>query len=408
MLHPNDIPGFFANKSQLDLEKYILVDILFETTLEPRLAAATLCCEQSTAQWKRPGSQEDLRSIHGAKVVCLEIIDQQKKPFYEFPWISGDQFFLCRAQIAHPHINFGPKIPNLLSAIAGEGPFYCPGLTTLKICDIHFPNSFLSHFEGPQFGIEGLRKILKVEHRPFFIGVVKPNLGLSSADFASRAYEAWMGGLDIAKDDEMLADASWSSVKERMELAFKMRRRAEEETGVPKMMIANITDEVDQLSTLYKQALAGGANAVMLNSFHAGFSALRSLRKKSNVPLMSHFTGMALFERMPYFGIEGAVLVKLQRLAGADLMGLPGFGSRMQTTDLQVLCNIRACLEPMGSILPSLPIPGGSDRAGTLESVYQKIGHVDFGFIAGRGIFNHPDGPKAGAQSLRLAWPQKT
>jgi ribulose-bisphosphate carboxylase large chain len=29
---------------------------------------------------------------------------------------------------------------------------------------------------------------------------------------------------------------------------------------------------------------------------------------------------------------------------------------------------------------------------------------VDFGFIAGRGVFGHPDGPGAGAASIRAAW----
>ena len=119
---------------------------------------------------------------------------------------------------------------------------------------------------------------------------------------------------------------------------------------------------------------------------------------------MSHFTGMALYDRVPFFGMDGVVTTKLQRLLGADIIGLPGFGDRMQTTDDQVLKNIKACLEDMGNIKPSLPIPGGSDWAGTLPKLFEKIGHTDFGFIAGRGVFNHPDGPEGGAKSLHEAW----
>ena len=52
----------------------------------------------------------------------------------------------------------------------------------------------------------------------------------------------------------------------------------------------------------------------------------------------------------------------------------------------------------------SLPVPGGSDSALTLEGVYRKVGSVDFGFVPGRGIFGHPMGPKAGAASIRQAW----
>ena len=37
------------------------------------------------------------------------------------------------------------------------------------------------------------------------------------------------------------------------------------------------------------------------------------------------------------------------------------------------------------------------------RTVYTN-GHSDFGFICGRGVFNHPQGPRAGAMSLHQAW----
>jgi ribulose-bisphosphate carboxylase large chain len=58
----------------------------------------------------------------------------------------------------------------------------------------------------------------------------------------------------------------------------------------------------------------------------------------------------------------------------------------------------------MGPIKPCLPVPGGSDWAGTLETVYRKVGTVDFGFVPGRGVFGHPLGPAGGAASIRQAW----
>ena len=119
---------------------------------------------------------------------------------------------------------------------------------------------------------------------------------------------------------------------------------------------------------------------------------------------MSHFTGTASFSRLPDFGISSLVATKIQRLAGADMIGLAGFGERMKCPDAEVKENIRACLEPFGPIAPALPIPGGSDWAGTLHQVFGKIGHGDFGFISGRGVFGHPKGPTEGAKSLHEAW----
>lgn len=394
MIDPKDIPGFFADASTLNPEDYIRIDYTFETSAPPKEAIAALCAEQSTAQWKRDDRIEDLRPRFGAKATRFEIRSQ-----------SGEKSTVS-VTVAHPIVNFGPRIPNLLSAIAGEGPLYCPGIHTIRITDLHLPNSFIRQFEGPQFGLEGVRKILNVYGRPIFIGVVKPNIGLPPKDFAELAFESWMGGLDIAKDDEMLAECDYSSIADRMKLAGAARAQAESETGTPKMLVANITDEVDLIETRYREARDNGANTVMVNGMFAGLSSLRALRKKSELPVMGHFTGMALYDRIPNFGIEGVVLIKLQRLAGCDLIVMPGFGPRMHQTDETVLKNVKACLEPMGSLKPALPVPGGSDSAKTLPKIFEKIGHPDFGFIAGRGVFGYPGGPRAGAASLHEAWKQ--
>lgn len=396
MITTADIPGFFAGRHSLELESYVLLHYRFETDADPRLAAASLCSEQSTAQWSRPGSAEDLRPRFGAKVIS----------FFPSP-LGGEgqgEGSVVDVTIAHPWENFGPKLPNLIAAAAGEGAFYAPLIKTIKLMDIEFPDSYLKLFEGPQFGLQGSRTLFKVEGRPFFIGVVKPNLGLPPEEFAKLAYESWCGGLDIAKDDEMLGDMTWSPLARRAALSGAARLRAEQETGTPKCYLASLSDEVDAIPSLYKAAKQGGANAVMLNPMCTGLSAVRSLRRISELPIMGHFAGVSVSGRVPNFGVASVVWTKLMRLAGCDWIGIAGFGPRMLCTDDEVMQNVRACWEPMGPIAPALPIPGGSDTAETLPTVCQKVGSIDFGFISGRGVFGHPNGPRAGAGSLRTAW----
>ncbi len=395
MITTADIPGFFAGRNSLELENYVLLHYRFETDVDPRLAAASLCSEQSTAQWSRPGSSEDLRPQFGAKVISF------------FPSPSGEgqgEGVYTDLTIAHPWENFGPKLPNLIAAVAGEGAFYAPHIKTIKLMDIEFPDSYLNLFEAPQLRLQKSRELFNVEGRPFFIGVVKPNLGLPPEEFAALAYESWCGGLDIAKDDEMLGDMSWSSLSVRSRLSGAARVRAEQETNTPKCYLANLSDEVDALPSLYKTVIQGGANAVMLNPICTGLSAVRSLRRISEVPIMGHFAGVAVSGRIPNFGVSSVVWTKLMRLAGCDWIGIAGFGPRMLCSDDEVMQNVRACWDPMGPIAQSLPIPGGSDTAETLPIVCQKVGSPDFGFISGRGVFGHPQGPRAGAKSLRDAW----
>jgi ribulose-bisphosphate carboxylase large chain len=402
-MSPDDIAGFFARRGELNAEDYLELEYDFECAGDPRAAAAHFCSEQSTAQWRRVGVDEDFRPRFAAKVVALDALPVAGWS-YPVACEARGQVHACRVTIAHPHGNFGPRIPNLLSAVCGEGVFFAPGIPLVRLQDIRFPESYLAAFDGPRFGLAGLRDLLQAFGRPIFFGVIKPNIGLPAAPFAELGYQSWLGGLDIAKDDEMLADVPWCKLAERAAALGAARALAERETGVPKIYLANITDEVDRLIELHDLAVGHGAGALLVNAMPVGLSAVRMLRKHATVPLIAHFPFIAAFSRLARHGVHARVLTRLQRLAGFDAVIMPGFGGRMMTPEDEVLACVRACLEPMGHIKPCLPVPGGSDWAGTLEGVYRKIGSADFGFVPGRGVFSHPMGPAGGAASIRQAW----
>jgi ribulose-bisphosphate carboxylase large chain len=403
-MHAADVDAFFAQPGELNPDDYLELDYRYECYGDPRVAAAALCSEQSTAQWHRVGVDEDFRSRFGAKVTSLQVIGTLPAPSCPVTGAAQGEVSVCRATIAHPHGNFGPRLPNLLSAVAGEGVYFVPGIPLIKLLDLRLPDGYLAGFEGPQFGVEGIRDLLGVHDRPIFFGVIKPNVGLPPEPFAELGYQGWLGGLDVAKDDEMLADAPWCPLARRSALLGEARLRAEAKTGVRKGYMANVTDEVDRLCDLHDLAVANGANLLLVNALTVGLSAVRLLRRHARVPLIGHFAFAAAASRLPCYGIHTRVLNKLQRLAGLDGVIMPGFGARMGMDDAEVLDGVAACLDPMGPIARSLPIPGGSEWAGTLEGVYRRVGGVDFGFIPGRGVFSHPMGPEAGATSIRQAW----
>jgi ribulose-bisphosphate carboxylase large chain len=404
-LNPTDAAGFFACRDQLQAEDYLELDYAFECYGDPELAAAALCSEQSTAQWNRVGVDEDFRPGFAAKVLDLQVLGRRPAPSCPTAGgVGGGEVTACRVTIAHPHVNFGPRIPNLLSAVAGEGVYFVPGIPLIKLMDLRLPEAYLAGFEGPRFGVAGIRDLLGVHDRPLFFGVIKPNIGLAPEPLAELGYQGLLGGLDVAKDDEMLADIPHCPLRERAALLGEARRRAEGRTGVPKGYMANITDEAEHLCSLHDLAVAQGANLLLVNAMAVGLSAVRMLRRHARVPLIGHFAFVAAASRLPCYGVHTRVLNRLQRLAGLDGVIMPGFGARMGMDEAEVVSGVRSCLEPLGSIAPSLPIPGGSEWAGTLEGVYRRVGSVDFGFIPGRGVFGHPMGPAAGATSVRQAW----
>ena len=403
----SDIKDFFDKKEALAPEKYLFLEYYFETVVDPELAAAHLCQEISTAQWKRVDVEEDFRPRFGAKVISLEsspLSTPSSPHLANLTPQKNFRFFACQAVIAYPYENFGTKIPNLLTVVCGEGAFHAPDICAIRLQDIHFPDVFLSDFQGPQFGVQGLREILNVYDRPLMFGVIKPNVGLSPEPFSEIAFEAWCGGLDVAMDDELISDVFWSTLDERSKCMGKARLRAEQITEENKIYLANITDEVDRLLELHDIAVANGANAIMLNAMTVGLSAVRMVRKHARVPMISHFDMFGTMTQIPFHGIREIVFTKLLRMVGFDAILYPGFSPRMKTTEPEILASIRTCLDPFGNLKPCFPIPAGSQWAGSLATLYEKFGTIDFAVVPGRAVFNHPLGPRGGAASLRQGW----
>ena len=270
--------------------------------------------------------------------------------------------------------------------------------------NIFFPDGYLEQFEGPKFGVEGVRKWVEVYDRPLFLGVIKPNIGLPPEPFGELAYQAWLGGLDIAKDDELLCDTEWSPFEERTRVLGRLRVKAQEETGKRCSYLANITDEVDRMLELHDIGIKNGADMFMINVMTTGLSAVRMVRKHTEVPLVAHFDFIAPITKPPFYGVHSRVITKLQRLTGCDIIIFPGFGKRMKTPEKEIIDNIRCCLEDMGPIKKALPVPAGSQWAGSIGQLYRVIGDIDFGIVPGRAVFSHPGGPSAGAKSLLQGW----
>jgi ribulose-bisphosphate carboxylase large chain len=397
--------AFLALGEDLLSAGYLYFDYVFEAADDAEAAALHLCQEQSTALWHRPGVDEDYRPRHAARLVELQLLGELERPSLPTR-LQARKWQRARVRLGHPVANFGPRLPNLLTVAAGEGAFFTPGIAAIRLEDVVFPPDYLQAFAGPRFGVAGLRALLGVLERPLICGVVKPNIGLAPADFAELAYQAWRGGADIAKDDEMQADVDYSPLLVRARETFERLRRAEAETGERKLFLANVTDEIDVLMEHHDGIfdLGGDRGAIMLNAVPVGLSAARMLSKRGRLPLFAHFDMIAATSRVPTFGISTLVWTRLQRLAGFDAIIMPGLGSRMGTSVDEVCRDVRACLEPWGNIAPSLPLPGGSDWAGTLAPMVNTLQTRDFGIIPGRGIFGHPDGPAGGARSIRDAW----
>jgi ribulose-bisphosphate carboxylase large chain len=307
------------------------------------------------------------------------------------------------AKIAYPQELFEPgNMSNILSSIAGN-VFGLRALENLRLVDIDFPSKLLRSFKGPKFGIEGIRRLLKVYDRPLVGTIIKPKLGLKTADHAKVAYEGWIGGCDIVKDDENLSSQGFNPFEERVAKTLEARDRAEKETGEKKVYMVNITAETEQMLKRAELVLDHGGEYVMVDILTCGFAALQTLRNQDfKLVIHAHRAGHAAFTKNPKHGISMKVIAKVARMIGVDQLHVGTVVGKMFETKDEVRENCEALKTEMSGLKPVLPVASGGLHPGLVPSLMELFGK-DFVIQVGGGIHGHSGGTVAGAKAMRQA-----
>ena len=294
------------------------------------------------------------------------------------------------------------NMPNILSSVAGN-VFGLKALKNLRLNDAEFPPKLTKGFKGPQFGIEGIRKLLKVPQRPFVGTIIKPKLGLKTEDHAQVAYEAWSGGCDIVKDDENLSSQEFNIFENRILKTLESRDKAEEETGERKVYMANITAETETMVKRAQYVKDQGGEYVMIDILTCGFSALQTLRDQNfKLVIHAHRAGHAAFTKNQKHGIAMRVIAKVARVIGVDQLHVGTIIGKMSETKQEVSENISALKCEMNGLKPVMPVASGGLHPRLVPALIQTFGR-DFIIQAGGGIHGHTDGTFAGATAMRQA-----
>jgi ribulose-bisphosphate carboxylase large chain len=294
------------------------------------------------------------------------------------------------------------NMPNILSSIAGN-VFGLRTIKNLRLNDVYFPSKLIKSFKGPKFGVDGVRNILKVYDRPLVGTIIKPKLGLKTIDHAEVAYEAWVGGVDIVKDDENLSNQKFNPFKERVLKTLKSRDKAEKETGERKVYMVNITAETKEMLKRAKYVLDQGGEYVMVDILTCGFSALQSLRSQDlDLVIHAHRAGHAALTKNPFHGISMKVIAKIARIIGVDQLHVGTIIGKMFEAKEEVTENCEALKMNLNGLKPVLPVASGGLHPGLIPALIQFFGK-DVVIQAGGGIHGHPDGTRAGAKAMQQA-----
>jgi 2,3-diketo-5-methylthiopentyl-1-phosphate enolase len=391
----------YALPEGIDMENHVIATYYTAWPKEFNLdqMSPILAIEQSTGTWTpTPMETPEIRCKHIAKVIGV-----YEAPGFEYtvePSVTERQYIV---QIAFPAANIDSQIPMLLTACVGNISM----AGKLKLIDLRMPQVLLDGFKGPKFGIDGLYKALNLQRdRPLLNNMIKPCSGYPLEVGVDLFYKAALGGCDVVKDDELIADMGYNRVLARVKAYMEKERQVYEETGEHTLYTVNITDRLPKMFELAKQAIDAGANALMVNYLAVGPEAMRALAEdpEINVPILAHMDTAGAFYMSPYHGIASSIVLgKIPRLCGADSVVLPfALGGKAPYLPERFSQTVRSLVYPFGSLKSTMPMPSGGITPANVPDAIREMGpNIMIG--SGGGIHAHPNGPVAGGRAFRQA-----
>jgi 3-oxoisoapionate-4-phosphate transcarboxylase/hydrolase len=382
-----------------------------ETAFPLEDAAASMAGEQSTGTFVRvPGETDELREAHAARVediVELGEVADPSLPGSGLPKSGDRRRRAARVQLSWPISNFGPSLPNLLATVAGNLS-ELKAFSGLKLTDLKLPPAFLDRYQGPQFGVEGTRRLADVYDRPLIGTIIKPSVGLSPEATADLVRTLAAAGVDFIKDDELQSDGPHSPFDVRVSAVMRVIREQAERTGKKVMYAANLTGDLDEMLARHDHVLAEGGTCIMVSMNSVGLPALKALRAVSQLPIHGHRNGWGMLGRSPAIGMSFIAYQKLWRLAGVDHTHVNGLDNKFCEDNDSVIASARECLTPMFDPphpgCEVMPVFSSGQSARQARPTFEALGSTDLIFAAGGGIMAHPGGPSAGVAALRQAW----
>jgi ribulose-bisphosphate carboxylase large chain len=390
----------------------VVATYLVETYLPLEQAAEAIAGEQSTGTFTAVARETpELRERFAAHVLSVDELPPTGNPDLPgttrprvptgSPDLPGtnthdtsrdDGKRSARVRIAFGLGNFGPSLPNLLAAVAGN-LFELRQLAGIRLLDLDLPAPFAERYPGPQYGVRGTRELLDRPDGVLLGTIVKPSIGLPPEELRLVVRELAEAGIDFIKDDELMGNPPHSPLADRVAVVTEELDKVAARTGRRPMYAFNITDDLDRMAANHDLVHAAGGTW---------------LRERCALPIHGHRAMTGVYTRAPQLGIDYVAWSKLARLAGADHLHTNGLSNKFYETDEEVLRSITAVRTPLLGGYETLPVLSSGQTPGLASETYRRTNTTDLLVLAGGGIHGHPSGPSAGVTAMRAAWSAAT
>ena len=392
-------------------------------------AAAEIAAESSTGTNFKVQTETAFSREMNALVYDLDL--EKELVWIAYPWRLFDRV---------------GNVQNILTYIVGN-VLGMKEVSALKLLDVWFPPSMLEQFDGPSYTIDDMRKYLDVYNRPILGTIVKPKMGLTSAEYAEVCYDFWVGGGDFVKNDEPQADQDFCPYDKMVKHVKNAMDKAVKETGKKKVHSFNVSASdfdtmIKRCEMIENAGFEKGSYAFLIDGITAGWMAVQTLRRRyPDVFIHFHRAAHGAFTRPENpFGFTVLVLSKFARLAGAsgihtgtagvgkmdgtpksditaakNILDLYGKGfffdqswSKIPEKDLDFIEDVKKDNahkvildeDEWRGVKKCTPIVSGGLNPTLLKPFIDVMGGVDFITTMGAGCHAHPNGTKEGAMAL--------
>jgi len=387
------------------MENRLKARYLIETSYELDDAAQIMAGEQSSGTFlKIPGETEELKAKHAARVEFIRELEEVEIP--SLPGaksIEGNPIKRAIVELSWPYENFGCNLVNLCATAAGN-LFELKPFSALKLLDLDIPEILTSRYSGPQFGIEGTRKITNIYDRPIIGTIIKPSVGLTPDATVAQVSTLIEAGLDFIKDDELMGDSPHSPFEERVDKVMEVINSFAQAHGKKPMFAFNISGDIDDMLHRHDYVLEKGGTCVMVSLNWVGISGTVKLADHTQLPIHGHRNGYGLFSRSEAIGIGFSAYQKIWRMAGVDHIHTNGLRNKFCESDESVIQSVKECLTSMFGGYEIMPVLSSGQWAGQAVDTYEAVNSVDLMYVCGGGIVAHPSGIAAGVKSIVQAW----
>jgi len=270
----------------------------------------------------------------------------------------------------------------------------------LRLTAVELPPCVLSQYQGPRFGVPGLRQLLGIQGRPLLATALKPR-GVPVALLANWAREFALGGGDLIKDDHNLVEPHFEAFLQRVNTCQAAIHEAEQTLGRAVPYLPNLAGPADQMPRRIEACLKLGVTGFLVAPFLVGLDTLTSWTATYPAFWLAHPTFAGGHLHSPQHGMEASWLLgTLFRLAGCDGTIFPNSGGRFSFTPQTCQEISAAARNPLGHFPAIWPSPAGGMSYDRLPMMAEQYG-ADALFLIGGALLNDPAGLQAATRRYR-------